>query len=330
MKKKFIMLVMMALVCFAISCDGSNKKVQRNASENVTLIFATQDNQQSPAYDGYRAFATKLSELSGGTMTVEFVQMTKYSSVQDMLDAMFSGTFDIASAGYSNLDYTIPDLFILSQILRDFEHLSKILESPFGKRLQAQFYDVGVVVSSPWYMGTRRTTSNTPINELADFKKLKMRTVPSEAGKVFATHMGTEVIPLSFAELPNALKDGRVNAQENPLSIIEASKFYEDQKYIAMTEHAISSTGIFLNKAKYDTFTPEQKMCYNTAIIYGGEVASDIVAQNEANLLDKLVTEYGMTVTYPDLAELRAAMEPHYDTLREIYGSVVDELLSIE
>ncbi len=281
----------------AVSCVDNKNNRNTNleeTEEKIILIFGTQEalDQNIPSVMGYKAFADKLKELSGGTMIVEFTLMVKFNNMEEMINGVLNNTFDIVAAGYSNLDYVIPDLFILSQVTRDIDHFLKILESPFGQELQAQFHEVGVIPSSPWYMGTRKTTINTPINKLADFKKLKMRTVPTEAGKVFARSMGIEIVPLNLSELYAALKDGKVNAQENPLFIIEASKFYEYQKYIAMTEHAISATALFLNKAKYDTFTVEQKVWYHEAVVYGGKVCSNIVLENESHLLEELVKEH--------------------------------------
>ncbi len=333
MKKIFLLSMIFSSILLFTSCGSSGNESSiknNNNEEKIILVFGTQDNINSPGFVGYQAFADKLYELSQGTMLVEFTQMIKFDGVEQMINSVLEGQFDIVAAGYSNLDYAIPDLFILSQVVRDLEHFTKILESPFGKKLQEQFHEVGVIPSNPWYMGTRRVTSNTPINELADFKKLKMRTVPTKAGQVFASNMGAEVVPLNFPELYDALANGTVNAQENPMSVIESAKLYEHQKYIAITEHVISITAVLLNKAKYDTFTTSQKVWYNEAINYGGQVSTDIVLENEASILDKFINEYGMIATYPNLAELRAAMAPHFDSLKEEYGNIITELLAIE
>jgi TRAP-type C4-dicarboxylate transport system substrate-binding protein len=42
---------------------------------------------------------------------------------------------------------------------------------------------------------------------------------------------------INFSEVYNALKTKFVDGQENPLSLIEANKFYEVQKYVSVTNH---------------------------------------------------------------------------------------------
>lgn len=326
MKKILIMSTLLLLTCIAISCGQKEK-----APKKIVLSFVSQDIPGNPTYAGHLAAQEKLLEISGGMMSIEFVQMTKHGSLSEMIDICIDddGIFDITFMGYTILDYAIDDLFILSQVARDYEQFLRILESPFGKGLEAQFAEVGVVASPPWYYGMRRTTSNTPINKVADFKNLKMRTLPTEASEAFPKCMGAEIVHVDFQFLAEALSSREVDAQENPVSVIEAAKLYEHQKYLAMTEHEISCSTYLINKTRYDAFTEEQRKWYDEAIEYGRQVSTELVLKNETELLEKFVNEYGMIITTPDLDEIHQAMKPYYDELEERYGSIFSELLAL-
>ena len=50
---------------------------------------------------------------------------------------------------------------------------------------------------------------------------------------------GANPTPIAFAEVYLALQNGTVEAQENPLTTIEAKKFYEVQKHIMLTGHIV-------------------------------------------------------------------------------------------
>ncbi len=325
MRKIFVMLISLFMLV-VISCgDSSNQK----AAKNITLIFATQDTSGNPTSLAMLTFAEKLAELSGGTMNVEFVNMTKYSSIPEMFEAMTVGTFDMAAAGYTEIRFSVPEIGILGYILKDFEHLERIMDSSFGKKLNNMMYEAGFVVSSPMYMGARRTTSNRPINSVDDFKGLKYRTTPT--GTNFAAKMGTDYYPIAWSELPQALADGIVDAQDNALSLIESAELYKWQTHVAMTEHAFSCSGIFLSRAKYDTFTAEQKMWYNEAMTDCVEMCNEIVVENEATLLDKFINEYGMTVTYPDLDEIQSKLMPDANETIEAFGEeLYNEAISVK
>ncbi len=330
MKKILIMTMVLLSMLAAVSCGGGDSdSSKKEVSKPVTLIFATQDTPGTPTYVGFRALADKLAELSGGNMTIEFVNMTKYASVPEMFDAMVDGSFDMAAAGYTEIRFNVPEILVLGLIIKDFAHLERIMASPFGQKLNNLMYEAGIVASAPIYIGTRRVTSNIPINSVKDLKGLKLRTTPT--GTNFAHTVGANGIPIAWSELPKALAEGVVEAQENPLSLIESAGLYQWQTHIAYTEHAISSSGIFLNRAKYDTLSTEQKMWYNQAVAYGIQMCNNIVYNDEATLLDKFVNEYGMTVTYPDLDEIKAVSTPNFDYIIDLFGEdFVNEARSIE
>ncbi len=83
------------------------------------------------------------------------------------------------------------------------------------------------MITATTYYGTRHTTSNRPIKNCSDMRGLKMR--------------WPDVPPISRCPLPAvrtprrspsrevylALQNGTVEAQENPLTTIEAKKLYE-------------------------------------------------------------------------------------------------------
>ncbi len=53
----------------------------------------------------------------------------------------------------------------------------------------------------------------------------------------YVSELGASPTPMAFSEVYLALKTNAVDGQENPLSIIDAAKFYEVQKYLALTKH---------------------------------------------------------------------------------------------
>ena len=64
---------------------------------------------------------------------------------------------------------------------------------------------------------------------------------------------------MSFNELFTGLQQHTVDGQENPPSLIYASKFQEVQKYLSLTEHVNNFLGFIMNKEFYDNLTKEQQ-----------------------------------------------------------------------
>ena len=103
------------------------------------------------------------------------------------------------------------------------------------------------------------TNSSKPIEAPEDLKGLKMRVMENEVFIDFFETLGASATPMSFNELFTGLQQHTVDGQENPPSLIYASKFQEVQKYLSLTEHVNNFLGFIMNKDFYDSLTKEQQ-----------------------------------------------------------------------
>jgi TRAP-type C4-dicarboxylate transport system substrate-binding protein len=117
-----------------------------------------------------------------------------------------------------------------------------------------------------------------------------------------------------------ALKQGVVDGQENPVSVIYAFKIYETQKYLALTGHTYNSLVHVMSKKTWDKLTPEQQQIVKEESKKAGDFMRKTLQDAEADQLKKL-EELGMEVTRPDTAEFKALMGPAYDRLEESVGA---------
>ena len=69
-----------------------------------------------------------------------------------------------------------------------------------------------------------------------------------------------------WGELYLALKQGIVEAQENPLGSINDMKFYEVQQSIVLTEHVIDYPFVMINEEKYQSLGEDLQNILNDAI----------------------------------------------------------------
>ena len=84
---------------------------------------------------------------------------------------------------------------------------------------------------------------------------------------------------MGFNELFTGLQQNTVDGQENPPSLIYASKFQEVQKYLSVTEHVNNFLGFIMNKDFYDGLTQEQQQIVTDA-------AAEFVKQQRQMELD--------------------------------------------
>ena len=97
----------------------------------------------------------------------------------------------------------------------------------------------GIQITAYTYYGARHTTSQKPFTNCEGMKGLKIRVPDVPAYTATPKACGANPTPIAFAEVYLALQNGTVEAQENPLTTIEAKKFFEVQKHIMLTGHIV-------------------------------------------------------------------------------------------
>jgi TRAP-type transport system periplasmic protein len=123
--------------------------------------------------------------------------------------------------------------------------------------------------------------------------------------------LGVSPVPLGMPEVYLALKTGSIDGQENPLSILNAAKFYEVTEQVALTAHLVQP--VFFNIAKpfWDKLTPEQQRVVATAARNAAKLNDTGRLADEKAIVDALKSR-GLTVDVIDLAPFRAMADKVY------------------
>jgi len=109
------------------------------------------------------------------------------------------------------------------------------------------------VLEKVWDNGFRHITSYKPINAPSDLAALKIRVPVSPILLSIFKSLGASPTPINFNELYSALQTHVVEAQENPLALINNSKLYEVQKFCALTGHVWDGYWFLANKRLMDS-----------------------------------------------------------------------------
>ncbi|TDL79333.1 DctP family TRAP transporter solute-binding subunit [Palleronia sediminis] len=285
------------------------------------LTFGLQDNESSNVYKGAQEFAERLEEISGGELTVNLFPSSTLGDFKSMVAQLQAGELDMVITGYPDMSYIIPELNLIGApyVADDFDHLQTIIDGDWGQEMAARFEENGVHLLDVWYYGTRQTTANRAIESIDDMEGLRMRTPNVPFLIAYAENVGATPAPVAFAEVYLALQTNQVDAQENPLPTIEAMKFYEVQSHVAMTNHFVASAAVQISNDLWNELSDEEKGWIDEAVEAGGELNDDLTEQAEEDLIATF-EERGLTISRPDLAPFREAMQPYYDTLEQEFG----------
>src|SRR5213595_554589 len=188
--------------------------------------------------------AGEIEKRTNGKYHVDVFPASSLGKESDINQGLTLGTVDMIISGLSFAARTLPRIGVgyYPYTFRDGDHLIKFSKSPLFKEMVDEYRNkTGIQITAMTYYGARHTTSNKPFTDCAGMKGLKMRVPDVPAYLALPKSCGANPTPIAFAEVYLALQNGTVDAQENPLTTIEAKKFYEVQKNIVLTGHIVDS-----------------------------------------------------------------------------------------
>jgi len=140
-----------------------------------------------------------------------------------------------------------------------------------------------------WSGGAKHfTTNDIEIHVPADFKGVKMRVMPSPLLIAQYEAWGANPIPIEYAELYNALQQGVVDGQENPLQTIALNKFYEVQNTMILSGHGYMTYVMVANKSWFESLPQELQDLIKEANLKASEEESVLVKESEAKYLEQI------------------------------------------
>jgi TRAP-type C4-dicarboxylate transport system substrate-binding protein len=175
------------------------------------------------------------------------------------------------------------------------------------------------------------TNSKRSVTGPDDLKGLKMRTMENPVHVAAYKGLGIVTTPMAFPEVFTALQQGTVDGQENPLSVIMASKFDQVQKHLTLTGH-VYSPGIFLmSKPVFDKLSAADKQAFLDAAKEGVKANRARVDEDDAKGVTELRGK-GMTVVENvDKAKFVAMLAPVNAEFEKQFGKAnIDRIRDVK
>ena len=147
---------------------------------------------------------------------------------------------------------------------------------------------------------------------MEDIEGLKLRVIPNPINVDWVKALGANPTPLPFPELYAALEQKAIDGQENPLTVINANKLYEVQKYVTLTNHQYNPQSVIISKKFWDTLNAAEKKLIDDAADDATKYQREQSRAQAAAAVDGL-KKGGMTVSEfspAELAKLREKMKP--------------------
>ncbi len=282
---------------------------------------------------GVDAFAAYVKDKTGGQIEIKTFPFGQLGSERSMAEQVQAGTLEMAAITTAVLSNYVPQVAVvdLPFVFPDRKTAYAVLDDPaFQKRLFSYLPAKGFV-GLGWTENEFRDINSKkgPIVKPSDLKGLKIRVMNSPVYMDTFRQLGASPVGIPFPELYNALQQGVIDAQENPLLTSILIKATEVAKYVTDTNHILTECIIIANPDFWSRLTPQQQKIFRQAARVAIQTNRKVNAQLHKKLpksglsVEEYCRKHGVKVTQLTPAQRRAfaqAMRPVWDKYQKIVG----------
>jgi tripartite ATP-independent transporter DctP family solute receptor len=277
---------------------------------------------EHPYQLGLEKFGSLVSEKTNGNVKVEVFHSSQLGNERDLIESLQLGTVEMCVVSTAPLSSftTKFSVFDLPFIFSETNKTREILDGPIGQGILDTLDAQGIIGLCYFENGFRNITNKVrPITKPEDLRGLKIRTMESPIHMASFRVMGADPTPMALGELFTALQQGTVDGQENPLAIINTSKFFEVQKYLSITEHFYAPAPLLIGKSFYDRLDADSQKAVKEAAVEARVYERGLLDDMNTRLKDEL-QKAGMVMNTVDKQPFIDAVQSVYTEYEDVIG----------
>ena len=308
-----------ALVALTWGCD------HRSSDDPIVIRLGHIGFPESPFDHGCRKFKDLLEQRLPGEVDVRIYGSAQLGEDKEMLEGLRLGTLEmhVPSSVLHSVEPMF-GLFDLPFLIEDRAQVEQIAEGPVGEELAAKLLEQEIVLLGFWENGFRMITNNVrPIVSPSDLSGIKLRT-PKDPERVrLFRAFGANPTSMSFGEVFSALKQGVIDGQENPLSQIVPSRFYEVQKFLSVSRHVYSPAYPIMSQAYFQSLPDGVRAAVREVAVEVGRYHRRLGETEDVRHLAFLKDR--LQIDTIDRSAFEAAGAPLYQHYQERFGDGILE-----
>jgi len=278
-----------------------------------------------PASVAMEEACAEIRKESNGQVDIHFFPNAQLGSDAAMLQQVRQGVLDMMTASGIAMQVVSPVAGIsgIAFAFPDYTQVWQALDGDLGAEIRAGLEKVGMYAFPKCLDSGFRdvTTSTKPINTADDFKNFKIRVPPSPLWVSLFSALGASPTSITINELYAALQTKVVDGQENPLTIIEAQKLYEVQKYCSMTDHLWDGLWIIASGRKWKSLPADVQALISRSFEAATMKQRETTARMNTDLEGTLKAK-GLVFNKPEKNQFREALSKagFYAEWKKKYG----------
>ena len=291
------------------------------AMAEVRMRLAVETTSGDPTHVMLTTFRDTLEDSAGDEVSFTFNDGGSLGDENALAEQIRAGAVDVIPMGSDGVAALDPHFSIFDTpfLFASKEQARAALDGEFGQTMAASLREkANLEVLAFGELGVRViSNSRREINTPADLAGLKLRTPNSPTRMMAFTTLGAVPTNLPLGEVYMGLRQGVIDGQENPLSVIKEFSLHEAQPYISLTNHIYTPITLVMNGAAYDALSDEMKEKVRAAAVAGVETTRTLSDESDASLVEEFRSA-GVTVTEPDIAAFQTAAEPARAKIAEV------------
>ncbi len=327
MKKLGALFLVVSLLAALLSgCAQSAAPASSAPAENTTpaadtpkdkieIKFGHANSVDQAANIYSQMWADRVSELSGGRITITVYPASQLGSLDEMAEAVTLGTLDACMGDTSFLSNFLPELGVLSLpfLIKDYDMGEEIYDGEITADLWNKLAtEHSTHVLAWWWNGFRIIGSRTPITSVADCKGIKIRTAQVPVFIETFSRLGMKPTPMPWGDTYTAYQSGIVDAMETPAEVMCTQEFDKIGGNICNSRHMLNVIGPTMNEQFWQSLSAEDQDILMTAVKEVTEKQRANAIEQEAGYL-KTMADRGANVTeFSDSQELVELYKPYW------------------
>ncbi|NML44768.1 TRAP transporter substrate-binding protein [Ramlibacter sp. G-1-2-2] len=276
--------------------------------------------------------ADNIAKDTEGRIELRLFPNNQLGGEVDLLNQVRSGAVEMFVVGGLIASSVVPMAALdgVGFAFKDTPSVLKGMDGALGAHIRAALMQANLYATSTiWDYGFRQITSSAhPVKAVSDLAGMKIR-VPGAAAYVdLFKALGAAPTSIQFNEVYPALQTKIVDGQENPLGTILTSKFYEVQKFCAMSNHIWQGNWVLINGRVWRGLPPKLQEVLEKRLNEAGLLQRQDLASQEAGYRDTMA-KAGMAFNAVDADSFRKKLTAsgYYTEARKKFGDAAWKVL---
>ncbi len=312
--------VLLLLACLMILVSGAPVLAAEveGDGKSYELMVSTQLADSHPYCQGFYALAKRVSERTGGKLTVKVFPSAQLGSDEDVIEQAIQGVNVAVVTDAGRMANYVKNIGIvgMAYFADNYDEVMKVQQTNFWKEnVKKLAEENGIrVLSFNWFDGARHFLTNKPVRKPEDLKGVRIRTPGAPAWSRSVAALGATPVTMGWTDVYNAVQQKAIDGCEAQHSASYGLRVYEVLKYINKTAHFQLLNGLIVGEKWFSTLPASYQALLLEEFEKQGKItAAEVIEKSE--VFEGMMVKEGMEVVEVDLAAFKKASEAAYEEL---------------